>query len=314
MSVEKRKARSLFMRLVVKKVRSMFENFSFGGDMDNFNWDDLRLNMEESDQKRRKRSGTVTKRKEIAGVSVDVTAAVGSANDDVIIYLHGGAFVLGIASYQRMYAEFLAAKTCEPVIMVDYALAPEHPYPAGIDDCFKVYKAIREQRPDKRITLAGDSAGAGLCVSLTMRLKEMGEKLPDCLILHSPVIDLSGEIDRSINDDINDDFIIKKGTRESVDRLYVGDADPKNVEISPYFGDYHGFPPTFITCELHESLYADSVWLDSELEDAGVPVRTIEMDGAFHTYGTLGFLTIETARINRDIIKLIKNPEEPFGN
>ncbi|MBQ9460588.1 MAG: alpha/beta hydrolase fold domain-containing protein, partial [Clostridia bacterium] len=179
---------------------------------------------------------------------------------------------------------------------------------------FKVYKAIREQRPDKRITLAGDSAGAGLCVSLTMRLKEMGEKLPDCLILHSPVIDLSGEIDRSINDDINDDFIIKKGTRESVDRLYVGDADPKNVEISPYFGDYHGFPPTFITCELHESLYADSVWLDSELEDAGVPVRTIEMDGAFHTYGTLGFLTIETARINRDIIKLIKNPEEPFGN
>ena len=290
----------------------MFENFSFSGDMEKFDWDSVRLNMDEKEQKRRKRSGTVTKSKEIAGVPVDVIAALGSENDDVIIYLHGGAFVLGVASYQKMYAEFLAAKTCEPVVMVKYSLAPEHPYPAGLDDCYNVYKAIREQRPDKRITLAGDSAGAGLCVSLTMRLKERGERLPDCLVLHSPVIDLSGELDRTINEDINNDFIVKRGAGSTIDALYIGDADPKNFEISPYFGDCQGFPPTFITCELHESLYADSMWLDSALEEAGVPVRTIEMDGAFHTFGTLGFLTKETACINRDILKLIKNPEEPF--
>ena len=305
MAVEKRKARSLMMKLIYKKTEQMFRDFSFGGGMENTNWAEIRSNMEEREKKRHKKNCTVTKRKEIAGVPVDIVAAVGSKNDDVIIYLHGGAFVLGIASYQRMYAEFLASRTGRPVVMVDYSLAPEHPYPAGLDDCYMVYKAIREQRPDKRITLAGDSAGAGLCVSLTMRLKMRGEQLPDFLVLHSPVVDLSDSLDRSINEDINNDFIVKRGAGNTLNTLYIGDADPKNVELSPYTGDFHGFPPTYISCELHESLYADAIWLDSELEEVGVPVRTIEMDGAFHTYGTLGYLTLETARINREIISRI---------
>ena len=102
MAVEKRKARSLMMKLIYKKTEQMFRDFSFGGGMENTNWAEIRSNMEEREKKRHKKNCTVTKRKEIAGVPVDIVAAVGSKNDDVIIYLHGGAFVLGIASYQRM--------------------------------------------------------------------------------------------------------------------------------------------------------------------------------------------------------------------
>lgn len=304
MSIERRRSHSVMMKLITRMLRENYEGVSFN-DASESNWDKLRENQAENEKKHKKKRGTVTKRKQIAGVPVEVTAAVGCRNNDLIIYIHGGSYILGIAFHHRMYAETLAVRSGMPVIMADYSLAPDHPYPAGLDDCEKVYTALRDQRQDSRIILAGDSAGGGLCLSLVMRLKSKGVKLPDRLILHSPVIDLSDTLDRSINDDINTDFIVKKGTGSEITELYVGGSDPKNYEISPYFGDFSDFPPTFITCEIHESLYADSVTVDKKLEEAGVPVKTIEMDGAFHTYGTVGDKTIETRKITREIIDFI---------
>ncbi len=305
MSIERRKARSLIMKIIIRMLHESYDDLSFS-DGSESNCQKLRQNLEDNNKKYKKRRGTVTKRKEIAGVPVEVAASTGCRNNDVIVFIHGGSYILGIAFHHRMYAETLAAKSGKPVIMIDYALAPEHPFPAGLDDCEKVYTAVREQRPDSRITLVGDSAGGGLCLSLLLRLKSKGIKLPDNMILHSPVIDLSDTIDRSINDDINTDFIVKKGSGASLADLYVGSGDTKDPEVSPYFGDYSGFPPTFITCDIRESLYADSITIDRKLEEAGVPVKTIEMDGAFHTYGTVGDKTIETRKITREIIDFIK--------
>ena len=100
--------------------------------------------------------------KEIGAVPVEITAAVGIRNEEVIIYLHRGAFVLGIAFYHRKYAEALYSHTGSIVVMPEYSLAPKHPFPAALDDCEEVYMAFRKQHPDSRIILAGDSAGGGL--------------------------------------------------------------------------------------------------------------------------------------------------------
>ena len=305
MAVIKRKAKTILMRFIVKKVRQGFSEMSFGEGENGDGLQKLREEMAQRESGRRRKKGVVTRKKEISGVPVELTASVGKRNNDIIIYLHGGAFVLGIAFYHRKYAEALSSHTGSMILMPEYSLAPEHPFPAALDDCEKVYMAVREQHPESRIILAGDSAGGGLCLALTLRLRSKGEKLPCCLILHSPVTDLSGEIDRSVNDDINNDVIIKKGTGKAVNSAYTGNADPKNEEVSPRYGDVSGFPPAFITCETHETLYADSLELDARLEKAGVCVKTIEMDGAYHTFGTLGDLTIETRRITREIADFI---------
>lgn len=306
MAIEKRKAVSLLMKLIVKSVRNSFSELSFSDRGEDFDWQLIRDKMDEKEKSRKRKKGTAMLRKEISGVPAEITASTGAVNRDFILYLHGGAFVLGIAFYHRKYAEALACHTGRIVVMPDYSLAPENKFPAALDECERLYHSLRKQHLESNIVLAGDSAGGGLCVSLTMRLKEKGEKLPQALVLHSPVIDLSGKLDHSINDDINNDFLIKPGTGNTVNKAYIGDADPAITDISPYYGDFGGFPPVFITCETRETLYADSVELDRRLEQAGVTVRTIELDGGYHTYGTLGDLTIETRHITKEIADFIE--------
>lgn len=307
MAIEKRRARSFLMKMIVNTVRKHYSEISFQDRGEDFDWQQLRDRMGENELSRRRKKGTVMLKKNMAGVPVEITAATGGSNTDYILYLHGGAFVLGIAYYHRKYAEALACHTGSVVVMPDYSLSPEHKFPVALDECEKVYLGLRKQHPQSRVILAGDSAGGGLSVSLTMRLKDRGEQLPDALVLHSPVIDLSGKLDHSINADINNDFLIKPGTGNTVNRAYIGDADPTCTDISPYYGNFEGFPPVFITCETHETLYADSVELDSRLEQAGVTVKTIELDGGYHTFGTLGDLTLETRRITAEIAEFITN-------
>ena len=129
--------------------------------------------------------------------------------------------------------------------------------------------------------------------------------MPSMVVLHSPVIDLSGEIDRSINADINNDMIVKYTGKKQSFGIYVGDADAKQYDISPYYGDFNGFPPTFITCESHETLFADAVALDGLIERVGIRVKTVELDGAFHAYGALGERTPETKTILNECVNFI---------
>ncbi len=310
MSIEKRKARSLKMKLAVRGVQKIFSRIPSGEKLTDSELSELREKISGGGIPKKQRRGVLTKKKGFGGVLVEVTAALGERTGDTILYLHGGAFVFGIAPYQRRYAETLAMRTGCSVVMVDYSLSPENKFPKALDECESVFGSIRNLAPDGKIILAGDSAGAGLCLSLVLRLKAKGKELPASVILHSPYIDLSGALDRTINDDINNDFIIKKGLKNTVNEIYLGTADPTDYEISPYYGDFSGFPPTFITCEEHESLYADSIELDSLLEKAGTEVKTIVFDGAFHTFGTLGDTTPETKRLTNEIKSFIyKAPE-----
>ena len=304
MSVEKRKVSSLIMRLIVKKLKKRYSAVDFNN-----------LDMEGLMRARRllcgdgvienKRKGVLTKKKQFGGVPVEVTSSLRGKTGDTILYLHGGAFVLGIFPHIRKYVQTLALRTGCTVVMPDYSLAPEHKFPKALDECETVYNYVKKLSPGGRIILAGDSAGGGLCLSLAMRLHSKGSEPPLCLILHSPFTDLSGSLDRTINEDVNNDFIVKMGLKGLVDEVYAGSADTTSYEISPYKGDYSVLPPVYIACEACESLYADSLDIDRRIEESGGIVKTAVLEGSFHTCGTLGDMTPETKRITNEISAFI---------
>ena len=139
----------------------------------------------------------------------------------------------------------------------------------------------------------GESAGANLCLALALKTKEMRKVA--CVLVHSPIIDFTGGIDRS--EYRIDDFTVKEGCLKPLNEIYVGDNKADNPYISPLFGDFHGFPPTFITCDSNETLYADAKALYKKCEQVGVDVELVEVKGTFHAFATIGTGTPETKQI-----------------
>ena len=113
--------------------------------------------------------------------------------------------------------------------------------------------------------------------------------------MHSPIIDFTGDIDRSEHE--IDDFTVKEGCLKPLNEIYVGDNKADNPYISPLFGDFRNFPPTFITCDYNETLYADAKALYKKCEQIGVDVELVEVKGTFHAFATIGTGTPETKQI-----------------
>ena len=305
MSVEIRKAKSIKMKVVLFAVKKMFAKMSMGNEMDLENLKKARAFLEKKETERTKNPNITFLRKNIDGVEVEVTEPKEKKSDNIVIFLHGGAFVLKMFPYERAYVETLAEKLGCTVYAVEYSVSPENKYPVALDECEKIYDRLINENSKRKICIMGLSAGGNLAVALTLRLKEKKSTLPSSIVLHSPVIDLSGQLDRSINADINNDIIVKYTGKKNSFAIYVGDADSKKYDVSPYYGDFNGFPTTFITCESHETLLADSLTLDSLLEKSNVSVKTIQLDGAFHAYGALGERTPETKAILDENIDFI---------
>lgn len=306
MSIEKRKAKSLIMKIILMGVRKKFSRTFVGHDMDVEALKKARAVMDENELKRKKNPHVICSVRDIDGVKTEVTEPKEKKTDNIILFLHGGAFVLNMFPYERTYLETLSDKLGCTVYAVDYSLAPESKYPIALDECEKVYVKLAKENPDSKICVMGLSAGGNLATALTLRIKAEKIKMPSAVILHSPVIDLSGHLDRGINADINNDMIVKYTGRKQSFAVYVGNADATRYDVSPCYGDFSGFPPAFITCESHETLFADSAALDKLLEKAGVPVKTVQLDGSFHAYAALGERTPETKKILNECISFIK--------
>ena len=305
MLMEIRKAKSLKMKIVLMAVKKMFAKMSMGNEMDIEALKKARDFLAESELKRKKNPNVTCTVRDIEGVKAEVTEPKEKKSDNIVIFLHGGAFVLKMFPYERTYVETLADRLGCTVYAVDYSVSPESKYPVALDECERVYKKLKNENPQSKICIMGLSAGGNLAVALTLRLKSKKIKMPSMIVLHSPVIDLSGQIDRSINADVNNDVIVKYTGKKQSFGIYVGDADAKQWDVSPYYGDFNGFPPAFITCESHETLLADSVALDGLLERVGVHAKTIQLNGAFHAYAGLGERTPETKKILNECINFI---------
>jgi len=207
-----------------------------------------------------------------------------------LLYLHGGGWVSGSGgNYLPLAADISVAAKCA-VLMVDYRLAPEHPFPAGLDDCVAAYEWLLENGPSgpsttKSTFVAGDSAGGNLTLATLLALKERKLKLPAGGIAISPATDftLTSDALKSVYDPI----ISSRTMPEFRDR-YLGKTDPKNPLASPLFGDYRGLPPLLIQLGEHEMLRDDAIRAAKKARADGVPVTLEIWPGMVHVFQIRG--------------------------
>lgn len=202
----------------------------------------------------------------------------------VILYCHGGGYSTGSSLYARMLTSKLAVSTSMDVLSFDYRLAPEHPYPAALEDAMKAWNYLMLLGYGARdVILAGDSAGGNLALALTLKLKEEGRLLPRGIVLMSPWVDMtsSGE---SYQEKAELDPILEKEYMERMIRSYVGERNRKDPLISPLFGDFAGFPPVAIQVGENEILLSDSLRLHEALVKANVSVKLDLFPGMWHVF------------------------------
>ncbi len=223
--------------------------------------------------------------------------------DRVLLYLHGGAFIAETPKFHGALVARICREAGARGFMPHYRLAPEHRFPAALDDCLVAYRHLLDSgyAPGK-IVIAGDSAGGNLTLALLLHLREMGLALPAGAVVMSPVTDLtfSGDSVRR-NDGVDDMF-----SAESLDELVpVYLADPKqtrNPLVSPVFGDYAGMPPLFLLVGSTELLLDDSVRVAMKCPGARLAV----WDGMPHVFPAFDFLP-EARAATRDIAEFVRD-------
>jgi epsilon-lactone hydrolase len=204
------------------------------------------------------------------GVPAERTATPDADPARLLVFLHGGGYISGsIASHRHMIAQ-AGREACVRTLAVEYRLAPEHPFPAALEDSLTAYRWLLAQGfPARNIALAGESAGGGLAVATLVSLRDAGDPLPACVWLSSPWVDLAMTGD-SIADKATEDPLLGKAYLEELATAYLGTRDRRTPLASPLHADLHGLPPTLIQAGSAEVLLDDAVRLARAAGAAGV--------------------------------------------
>jgi monoterpene epsilon-lactone hydrolase len=205
------------------------------------------------------------------GVACEWLIPQDSPGDRALLYLHGGGFVFGLNPLHLKMVAYLAQKMGVRALMVDYRLAPQHPYPAALDDCVTAYRWLLKQGISaQNIGVAGDSAGGNLTLTTLMKLHDCGEPLAAAAACLSPVADLS---DRGIAAQGFKDPLLPPRAVKIYNSSYVAHHDARDPLISPVFGVWRGLPPLLVHAGEDEILCADAVRIAELAQAAGVEVR-----------------------------------------
>ena len=228
---------------------------------------------------------------EIAGTGSD-GAGGGPNNGGVVLYLHGGAYALGTAQASLGLVSDVARRARARVITVDYRLAPEHPYPAALDDAVAAYQALLETTAFARVALVGESAGGGLVLAALVALRDRGLPLPSAAAVFSPWADLtlSGA---TVTTKADVDVAVTAAGLRVRGAEYVGSNDPSTPTISPVFADLTGLPPLLIQAGSHEILLDDALRVAAHAATADVAVDLQITPGAPHVFQGFAALLTE---------------------
>ncbi|WP_420452984.1 alpha/beta hydrolase fold domain-containing protein [Ilumatobacter sp.] len=233
----------------------------------------------------------------VGGVPAIVATPVDAHPARHVLYIHGGGYVLGSPRTHVAMCARLARRADAAITVIDYRLAPEHPYPAAIDDCVAAYRELASRVDPAVVAIAGDSAGGGAALATLCALRDAGDRLPACAYLQSPWTDLtaSGETVRTM---VDDDVMIDAATISETGRQYAGDRPLDHPGVSPLFADLSGLPPTLIQTGTHEVLLSDSTRLADRLTESGVYNELDLADGLWHVYPSFaGFVPESTAAL-----------------
>ena len=237
---------------------------------------------------------------EIVGSKIGICNVdwVSVSNDPkrVLLYLHGGGYVIGSNIGYREFAGRLARSLDARVCLLDYRLAPENPFPAALEDSIACYNSLLGQGwSAENIIVAGDSAGGGLALASLLALRDINAELPAGVICLSPWVDLLGTGESSKPGVVEDDPLLDDSVVAFMTDQYASSDDLKNPLVSPLFGDYSGFPPVQIFVGTREKLLDDSRRLAIKLQSYGVTTDYFEEPGLIHVWPVIIPSAPETA-------------------
>ena len=220
----------------------------------------------------------------IGGIKGEWARTKGSRPDAALLYLHGGGYLIGSPKSHRHMVGALSVESDLPVFSADYRLAPEHPFPAAVDDAVAAYKGLLDKGvASARLAIAGDSAGGGLTIATLVAIRDKGLPLPACAVAISPWCDLAqgGEAYRSR---AKRDPIVAKDGLDKMAAAYLNGADPRTPLASPAFADLKALPPLLIQVGTEEALHDDALTLKARAEAAGVEVSFESWGGMIHVW------------------------------
>jgi acetyl esterase/lipase len=231
--------------------------------------------------------GTATTVIDAGGVKAERISTPASRHDRHVLYLHGGSYVAGWPGLYRDLTWRLASLCRARVLCIDYRLAPEHPFPAALDDAVAAYRWLLSHGADpQRIALMGDSAGGGLVLATMLRLRDEGVALPATAVVVSPWTDLAltGE---SLHLNAAIDPLIPVELASRVVDLCLAGADPRDPYASPLYGDPTGLPPTLILVGGDDVLRDDAVRMADRMRTAGCCVEIEVWPRMWHVWHML---------------------------
>jgi acetyl esterase/lipase len=218
------------------------------------------------------------------GVPAEWIVAPGAADDRVVLYLHGGGYVIGSVNTHRDMISRLSRAAGARALALNYRLAPENPFPAAVEDSAAAYRWLlsRGTKP-ARMVIAGDSAGGGLTVAALVALRDAGDPLPAAGVCLSPWTDLEG-IGESMTTKAAVDPLVQKEGLLQMAKLYLGGKDPHTPLAAPLYADLRRLPPLLIQVGERETLLDDSTRVAERAKAAGVPVSLEVWDGMIHVW------------------------------
>lgn len=202
----------------------------------------------------------------------------------VLLHCHGGGYSTGSSLYARTLTSKLAESTSMDVLCFDYRLAPEHPYPAALEDAMRAWNYLMLLGYGARdVIVTGDSAGGNLALALTLKLKQEKRLLPRGVVLMSPWTDLTST-GKSFQTKAEADPVLNCAYIDRMVQAYAGDRDLTDPLISPLFGDFEGFPPAYIQVGENEILLSDALRLHRTFVEKNVPVKIDIYPGMWHVF------------------------------
>lgn len=216
------------------------------------------------------------------GVSCEWISPDNAVPDQVLLYLHGGGFIYGASSMHMEMVSYLAQKMGMRALMVDYRLAPDHPFPVPLEDCVTAYRWLLKQGfSSENIVVAGDSAGGNLTITSLMKLRDDGDPLPAAAACFSPVADLSNK-----EADFNKmyDAVLHPRAARFMNESYLADADAHHPLISPVYGHWEHLPPLIVHAGGEEILRTDASRIEELIREASGEVEVTIYPRMWHVW------------------------------
>lgn len=247
---------------------------------------------------------------DLDGVPAEWITPAKVKNGRTILYLHGGYYLLGSIRSHRNLAGNIASAAQARTLIIDYRLAPENPFPAGLEDCLTAYNWLLAQGISaEQIYLAGDSAGGGLVLSSLLALRERGIAQPAGAVCLSPCTDLT-KLCESWKSNGKKELILSRYITEAVPSLYLQEHDPCDPLASPVQGNLVGLPPLLLQVGSDEALLSNSTTFAERASLAGVNVRLEVWPGMFHVWQYTASVVPEGRRAIEKIAEFIQEVSE----